>query len=509
MSNDEYKNCPFCDGKIKVIALKCRYCESLLYEKKEIIKKSDLIKQTNEKKRIIYQASKHQTSSKPIKKIWGLIVAVLAGGLILLFVGLSIFNNILDEDASNNLSKKEDALIDGELNDDNLEEEVFLQRAFEYIVTVEGENRLHIRENPGIINKPDDDIIGRVYRGHLLEVFDNHGNNIFVDNYTWWEISDPVSGIKGWVVAEYLQKNTAGLENNAGFELRGNTIGNNINQGLVASLGDWLYFSDHSNDWGKIYKINLDGSGKEKLNDNISQNLNVVDDWIYFSNYDDGNKIYRVHIDGNVSEKINNDDSWWLSVVGDWVYYTNRDDNWKIYKVRSDGSGRTKLNDDVSNNINITGDWVYYLNFTDDNANGKVYKVRTDGRDRTRVNEDHSYYINVIEGWVYYSNYDDGSKIYKIRTDGSEREKLNEDRSGNMNVVEDWIFYLNIDDYFKIYKIRTDGSERTMINEDQSRCINIVEDWIYYQNVDDGFKLYKIRTDGSERQLVSGQFNTF
>ncbi len=69
-----------------------------------------------------------------------------------------------------------------------------------------------------------------------------------------------------------------------------------------------------------------------------------------------------------------------INVVGDWIYYSNIDDNWKIYKIRTDGSGREQVNNDRSWFLSVFGDWIYYEDAADD-----IYKVRIDGSDRQFV----------------------------------------------------------------------------------------------------------------------------
>ena len=117
---------------------------------------------------------------------------------------------------------------------------------------------------------------------------------------------------------------------------RGNTVGNIVNGGLAAKQGDWIYYVKDDNRC--IYKIRTDGSGRVKIND---------------------------------------DNSWDVNVIGDWIYYVNDYDRC-IYKIRTNGRGRVKVNDDESHSINVVGDWIYYIHY-DDTRN--IYKIRTDGSD--------------------------------------------------------------------------------------------------------------------------------
>ncbi len=47
-------------------------------------------------------------------------------------------------------------------------------------------------------------------------------------------------------------------------EIRGNSIGNINNAGLAARQGDWIYYINVDDSY-KIYRIQTDGSGREKV----------------------------------------------------------------------------------------------------------------------------------------------------------------------------------------------------------------------------------------------------
>jgi len=276
----------------------------------------------------------------------------------------------------------------------------------------------------------------------------------------------------------------------------GNSSGNISNSGIAAQQGDWIFYSHDSdyNDLGYIYKIRTDGTERTQLNNEQSSNINVVGDWIYYSNNVDGGYIYKIRTDGTERTKLNSDTSYYINVVGDWIYYSNGSSGGGFCKIRTDGSERTQLNSDQSSFLNVVGDWIYYCNDVD---GGHLYKIRTDGTEKTKLNSDESSFLNVVGDWIYYCNGDyNGGHIYKIRTDGTEKTKLNSDNSSYINVVGDWIYYRRTGGY--IYKIRTDGTEKTQLNSDASYSINVVGDWIYYNNgASIGEHIYKMRTDGT------------
>jgi hypothetical protein len=391
----------------------------------------------------------------------------------------------------------------------------------QYYVAVDIGNNLFLRKTHGVDDKTAAEIIARLPRGTTLNVIDKHDNQIYADGYIWWEVSDPLSGKKGWVAAKYLRRNLPEKEigfestydNDSGssnLERRGNTVGNIANGGEFAENDGWLYYSVSI--WneemqiavsGQIYRVLLDGKSKaEPICNHRGSNFNVLDGWIYITDDEDFDKIFRMRADGSDCTKISTiyDSAADLNVVGDWVYYLNyTDDNRRhsdrsrIFKMRTDGSDRTLLADTYSYGLNVVGDWIYYGNVDDSN---NIYKMRTDGSEKTKINNDASGNINVVDDWIYYSNGSDGFKIYKIRTDGSARTKLSDDVPGDLNVTGEWIYYSNYTDNSTIYKIRTDGSGRAQLNNEWSRGLHIINGWLFYNSY------YKMRLDGSEQQRI-------
>ena len=297
----------------------------------------------------------------------------------------------------------------------------------------------------------------------------------------------------------------------------GNTSGNIANLGFIALKGEWLYYLIETKKGNNLYKINTDGKKQQKLNNDNSWYINVIGDWVYYSNLDDNYKIYKMSTDGKNRQKITDDDCGFLMAEGEWIYYSNGSDGVKIYKIRTDGTGRQKLNDDNSRYINVAGEWIYYVNiilkpdidedtfgFIEDSyASKSICRIRKDGTQRQELNDDMCGSINITNGWVYYTNESDGSCIYKIRTDGTERQKISEDKSFSIVVDGEWIYYTDANFGKSIYKIRTDGTGHQKLIDDDNNYINVAGDWVYYrgESTKNG-KLWRIHTDGTGKQIL-------
>ncbi len=317
--------------------------------------------------------------------------------------------------------------------------------------------------------------------------------------------------------------------------LRGNTVGNIVNAGIAAQQGDWIYYKNFENG-GKIYKFNTESEEDVQVNNVDSWFINVVGDWIYytetqlsgtgFSSREERHLLSKIRTDGSGHQQFDDINANFVNVVGNWIYYANLDDDSKIYRIRTDGSEQKQLNDENSGYINVIDEWIYYSNQLD---GGKIYRINKDGNNRTQVNDDWSSYINVVEDWIYYSRSfveyegefdphepsDSGimwspitgameafGRLFKVRTDGTETTQLNDDYSISINVFGDWIYYVNYyeindDRNWNIYKIRKDGTERTKVTDDNSIIMNIVDGWIFYSKVGDMKKpkTYRLQID--------------
>jgi Flp pilus assembly protein TadD len=294
------------------------------------------------------------------------------------------------------------------------------------------------------------------------------------------DIEKAVSVLQKGAAASDSDKVREMLQEYSAFNTRGNIPGNITNMGLIARQGDWMYYSDFT-DEGKLYKMRSDGTEKTKLSDQSCIYINVMGRWVYFQG-DDG--LYKTRTDGKKETRLNNDVFCSnTTVAGEWIYYINCDDEYTVYRIRTDGTERSRLNDDYSGDLNVEGDWIYYLSSRYSPEENRHYndltKMRTDGTQRTPMGED-GFWLNVADGWIYYSNESDDGKLYKIRTDGTDKTKLNDERCGNIIVYGDWVFYESYFDegYRLLCRIGTDGTERTVL-DDACDLFNVTDGWIY------------------------------
>ena len=76
---------------------------------------------------------------------------------------------------------------------------------------------------------------------------------------------------------------------------RGNSVGNIVNNGLVAKQGNWIYYISK----GSLHKIRPDGTERTFLNKVTPGYLNVVGDWIYYGEMSGSFSLYKIRTDGS------------------------------------------------------------------------------------------------------------------------------------------------------------------------------------------------------------------
>ncbi|NLW48758.1 MAG: DUF5050 domain-containing protein, partial [Firmicutes bacterium] len=121
----------------------------------------------------------------------------------------------------------------------------------------------------------------------------------------------------------------------------GNSPSNIRNGGLVAQSGDWIYYSNSSDEWGLLYKVKTDGTQKTKLTDYPVKFINVLDEWVYFSDnlFNEISYLIKIKTDGTNQTIISEEPAYGVILNDNWIYYSNR----FIYRMDKDGGNKSKI----------------------------------------------------------------------------------------------------------------------------------------------------------------------
>lgn len=298
---------------------------------------------------------------------------------------------------------------------------------------------------------------------------------------------------------------TACASKNPNEHTLGNTKGNLNNKSYYAEKDGWIYFTDLMNG-SKLSKMREGMEQVIKLNDELSTNINVVGDWVYYINQEQ--YIYRVKTDGSDKQKIGDvKTSYWsnLIVENETVYFISSEEGNRLYRINSDGSGLKRLNNSITVKFTIEGDWVFYSKiktlFSEDIPEVEIRKVYKNGASDTLIISGGGFNLIAHEGWLYYTTLNNNNRLYRVRYDGKDNTRISDDEVSQLNLSGNRLVYSTTTEGVLI-SCEFDGRESHVLTSaaNAGEIVGIIGEWIYFMRSDLGGRTFRMKVDGSGMQ---------
>ncbi len=205
---------------------------------------------------------------------------------------------------------------------------------------------------------------------------------------------------------------------------------------------DWIFFLEFAapkSRWGRLYRINQDGTQKTPMEEIYANSLYLQDGWLYYTDY---GAVGRMRPDGSAHEKVIEKDGLYQSFLAeDWLYVSvarGGGGSWshvaplELYRVHISGSPVIRLDNDELNpsGIQVSGDWVYFQNWQKDQ---NLYRVPTKGGKAENLFENKEFVLGnydsyyVAGDWIVFTQRKlahQASVVYRMLTDGSYVEMI-------------------------------------------------------------------------------------
>ena len=287
------------------------------------------------------------------------------------------------------------------------------------------------------------------------------------------------------VFSVWLHSQIKPTEINELGNLWGNTGGNILEGGLVATDGETIYVSSLDTEHSGLYRLDMHGK-LIPIWDNLAYELNVLNDTIYFVNGEPGS-ICQINIDGTgfktiVSKPCNN-----LIVNDKFLIYLCSGN-----LIVSDIGGKKEnvIASDVRKVIPFKDMLVFIIHSSSSNG---IYWARNDGTEPICLFEGELISVSANEDHIFFSVSNDiksfgekGGKVYQINEDGSISQLHVDDECWNINATQEFIFFRNQTKKGELYRMNTDGSNAICLLRGNCSNINIINDSLVFRVITAG-----------------------
>ncbi|MFP4697502.1 MAG: DUF5050 domain-containing protein [Eubacteriales bacterium] len=295
---------------------------------------------------------------------------------------------------------------------------------------------------------------------------------------------------------------------------QGNLMSNIINKGLATVNKDYFIGALRNG----IYKMKVPTSELELISNDLAYSINLYDGWVYYSNgYPGDGEIYKVNVNGGASKKLNDEISYNVIVCNDYIYYWTRKNLEKSveYSIKRLSLDKNKEITIVSalvekretkfiNDFYLYDNWIYYKNPMD---SFKLYRISTNGEAEEKVSDEifHNEYTNgkfiVNEDYIYFIQPNNNNNLYRINKGNGKIELALDKQIGTFNVDEEYIYFTDMLNNFSLCKVRKGEDTTIELSEHTIGEINLLDGLIYCQDFYKETLYYLFDLDGVELDL--------
>jgi hypothetical protein len=291
----------------------------------------------------------------------------------------------------------------------------------------------------------------------------------------------------------------------------GNSYGNMINHAFVAKQDNLLVYMKFNASTipftnNEMIAKTESGTMEVKLASKGFGDIQVMKGWVYYTvmTFSDRPMLYRVKLDGTGREKLLKSAEY-VQVKNDRIYFYDSLKN-GLYKMNLDGTDKIQIysfEKEITGSFVVDHKQVFFYKPINEDGDGKLYSMSLDGEHIRKLNDTVSYYQiidEVDEKFLYYTDMDE--YLYKVDKQTGKETKITDQKFSSLIVDENWIYYLNPSDKYHIYKMKKNGEQNQLLLDKAVSDINVLDNWIYYK-IDGHEDIFRVKTDGTENTLFS------
>lgn len=223
----------------------------------------------------------------------------------------------------------------------------------------------------------------------------------------------------------------------------------------INGAGNYIYYTRRNNDKEKespnalefnnkgMYRINKDGSNIKSLYSGLNENMKLYGNYIYYehSTKDGGLTLYKVKIDGTDEQILEDEAISPTSIIDGVIYYSGIGNDHNIHTMDLSTGFNTTLFEGNTMNTIATNDYIYYISLSD---NYSINRINKDGTNPITIVPDHCFAFNIsLNGKYLYYQIDDGENngIHCLNTETNEVKTIISGNYNSINITSNFVFF--------------------------------------------------------------------